>query len=648
MLLIYFTPFPCTTPKQDAGRVTLWKNTNGIYTADPRAVPEAFPIASLKYDEAMELAYFGAQVLHPSAMEPCIEKNIPVYVRNIFNPAFEGTVIQGRCATLKEANTQSSTKNWLAKTGEIPIKGITSVDKVAMVTLEGATLAGSNVASRVLGAMASNDISVLIITQASSESSITIAIPENQGDRALAALEDAFELELSRSTINSVSLAKGMSIVAIVGEGMALTSGVAATLMSSLARSNVNIRLIAQGSSERQIAVVIKNSDVSRALRTAHMAFTLSETTASVAILGATGTDGEALLSQLRGQQDTLVKDMGVNYAVNLASCRTKMVKSDTSKGLGLDLPKIRERLRSDEPGMSEPFDLEEVTETMLKDVNPLRIIVDCTDSNDVGNYYEKWLSSGIHVISPGRSVGSGDLERYKRIANARHGHAVEWFQGSGVGSALPILPTIQDLLETGDQIRRIHGSLSETMAFVMNTFNEDVPFSEAVKIAVDRGYTEKDLCEDLSGIDTAKKVVVIARQIGLDINLEDVEVESLLPEGCNLRTSEAALMDKLQKLDAPMLERFKTAQAEDKRLRSNFMIDKETGKCKCWLAAVDTTDPTFRLRYDENLVALETSRYRESPLIIKGAAAGPELTAAGIFADLLRLARAYCTNKSV
>jgi bifunctional aspartokinase / homoserine dehydrogenase 1 len=214
----------------NAGRVTMWKNTDGVYTADPRRVPEAFPIASLKYDEAMELAYFGAQVLHPSAMEPCIDQKIPVYVRNIFNPSFEGTVIQGRSATLKDS-FDSKIMNWRSKSGFVPIKGITSVDKIALVTLEGASIGGANVAERFMGAMAGNGINVLIITQASSESSITVAVPENEGQRALRALENVFELELSRSKINSLSVVMGMSIVAIVGEGMAMTSGVSSTFM---------------------------------------------------------------------------------------------------------------------------------------------------------------------------------------------------------------------------------------------------------------------------------------------------------------------------------------------------------------------------------------------------------------------------------
>lgn len=269
-------------------RVTMWKNTDGVYTADPRRVPEAFSIASLKYDEAMELAYFGAQVLHPSTMVPCIDSNIPVYVRNIFNPSFAGTVIQGRCASLSDVNQDGRVVNWRSRKGEIPIKGITSVDRVSLLTLEGASvIGGAEVAERFMGSMASANIDVLMVTQASSESSITVVVPENQGGLALSSLRSTFELELSRSNVNSICLTDvPMAIVAIVGEGMAMRSGVSASFMSSLAKANVNIRVIAQGSSERQVAVVVEAKDVSRALRAALMAFTLSQTMVSVSILG--------------------------------------------------------------------------------------------------------------------------------------------------------------------------------------------------------------------------------------------------------------------------------------------------------------------------------------------------------------------------
>mmetsp|Transcript_35122 Transcript_35122/g.52428 ORF Transcript_35122/g.52428 Transcript_35122/m.52428 type:complete len:963 (-) Transcript_35122:171-3059(-) len=635
-----------------SGRVTMWKNTDGVYTADPRRVPEAFPIASLKYDEAMELAYFGAQVLHPSAMIPCIDDSIPVYVRNIFNPAFEGTVIQGRCQSLKESNTLGRIRNWRSKGGEIPIKGITSVDKIALVTLEGASvIGGASAAERFMGAMADAAINVLIITQASSESSITVAVPENEGEAALAALKNAFELELSRSTINSVSVLPEMSIVAIVGEGMAMKSGVSATFMSSMSRANVNIRLIAQGSSERQVAVVVDAKDTSRALRAAHMAFTLSETTASVAILGSTGYLGSALVRQLDSQKERLAENLGVDMRVNIAGTSKKMLVAENMNGINLS--SLSDDIRGD---AAKDFDLDAITNEMEADVNPLRVIIDCTNSEDVAGYYEQWLSAGINIISPGRKGASGPLDMYQRCTELQKENSVYWQYESSVGAALPIITTLKDLADTGDNILALRGSVSGALAYVFSEFSEEMPFSEALSRAVEKGYTENDLREDLSGLDTARKVVVLARQIGLDVDVKDVEVESLLPEGLADKVYEgvegktaldAALIEDVKAIDEAMLKRYQEAKANDANLRYKFTIDRESGKCSVSLQAVSKKDPLFRLKKNENLVEFVTTRYEESPMIIKGAAAGPELAATGIFADLLRVTRAFSSLQS-
>jgi bifunctional aspartokinase / homoserine dehydrogenase 1 len=631
-----------------AGRVTMWKNTDGVYTADPRRVPEAFPIESLKYDEAMELAYFGAQVLHPSAMVPCIDDNIPVYVRNIFNPEFKGTVIQGRSPSLKEVNANAIVRNWRAHSGEIPIKGITSVDKIALVTLEGASvIGGSRAAERFMGTMSNNGINVLIITQASSESSICVAVPENQGQRALDALQNAFELELARSTVNALSMIKGMSIVAIVGEGMALKSGVSATFMSSLARANVNIRLIAQGSSERQVAVVVDASQTSRALRAAHMAFTLSETAASVTVLGCTGQVGSALMDQLSRQRERLLEDLNVEMRVNVAASSKKLVLGKNSKCL--DLARISDLLEGPD---AQPLDLELVTETMKADVNPQRVIIDCTNCNEVSEYYERWVSMGINIISPNRKVAAGPLNSYDRVIQATRANQVNWLYESSVGSALPVLSTLRDLQETGDKVKVIRGSLSGVMAYTLNKMSEEIPFSVALEQAVNKKFSELDVREDISGLDVARKVVILARQLGHRVEISDVEVESLISDDLIKKKYTVAsgsslndmILEDLADVDASMLEKFKAAAGNDRVLRYMFEINNETGKCRVSLEAVDRVNPLFRLRFNENLVAFETERYTSSPLIIKGAAAGPDLAAAGIFADLLRLTRAFST----
>ncbi len=635
-----------------SSRVTMWKNTDGVYTADPRRVPEAFSISSLKYDEAMELAYFGAQVLHPSAMVPCIDSNIPVYVRNIFNPAFRGTVIQGRCASLSEVNQDGKVVNWRSKKGEIPIKGITSVDRVSLLTLEGASvIGGAEVAERFMGAMAGASIDVLMVTQASSESSITVVVPENQGRAALGALESTFELELSRSNVNSISLTDSpMAIVAIVGEGMAMRSGVSASFMSSLAKANVNIRVIAQGSSERQVAVVVEAKDVSRALRAAHMAFTLSQTMVSVAILGGTGKLGSALIRQLTAQKESLAKNLNFGVGVNTIASSSKMIMGKNGKCL-MEYDDVEKLLESND---AQDLDIDAFTASLEADVNPNRVIIDCTNDDNLADLYEKWMSLGVNVISPGRRAAAGPLERYCAIQKAKRANTVEWQYESSVGSALPILSTLRDLVQTGDDVLLLRGCLSGTMAYVFNHMNEEVSFSEAVRLAVEQDFAEDDIREDLSGIDVCRKIVILARELGLNLSVEDVEVESLIPveirdKEYNGSKSEvrAAVLEDIKALDSPMLERYKEAIAEGKLLRYKFVIDVANGKCKCNLEAVDNIDTLYRLRDNENLVAFETSRYTTSPLIVKGAAAGPDLSASGMFADLLRLGRAFVGSQS-
>ncbi len=635
-----------------SARVTMWKNTDGVYTADPRRVPEAFSIDSLKYDEAMELAYFGAQVLHPSAMVPCIDSNIPVYVRNIFNPDFTGTVIQGRCASLSETNRDGKIVNWRSKQGEIPIKGITSVDGVSLLTLEGASIiGGAQVAERFMGSMADAGIDVLMVTQASSEASITVVVPENMGKKALQAAQSTFELELSRSNVNAISLTdKSMAIVAIVGEGMALQSGVSATFMSSLAKANVNIRVIAQGSSERQVAVVVDNDDASRALRAAHMAFTLSQTMVSVTVLGGSGKLGSALIRQLNEQRESLSKKMNLNICVNAVTSSKKMIMGKNGKCL-VTTNDVSDMLDSDDAA---DLDLHQLTMALKADVNPNRVVIDCSNDDSVADYYTQWLSAGANVISPGRRAGAGPMERYNAIREAERENSVLWQYESAVGSALPVVSTLRDLLQTGDDVQLLRGCLSGTMAYVFRTMDENVSFSEAVRQAMEKDFAENNIREDLSGVDAARKVVILARELGMNISEEDVVVESLLPD--EIRNKEytgtkaeinAAILEDIKSLDDPMAKRWKEEVDNGRQLRYKFYIDVATGICQCKLEGVDNTDTLFRLRDNENLVAFETSRYTTSPLIVKGAAAGPELAAAGMFADLLRIGRGFIGSQA-
>jgi len=646
-----------------AGRVTMWKNTDGVYTADPRRVPEAFSIPSLKYDEAMELAYFGAQVLHPSAMIPCIDNQIPVYIRNIFNRDFAGTVITGRSATLQDADaaikmrTSDESETALSsKAPVIPIKGITSIDKVSIVNLEGASLIGvPGVAMRFMAAMSSANINVLMITQASSEHSICVAVPSDQGEKAINALKSQFELELARSTINSVSLLTDMSVVAIIGEGMAFSPGVAAKFLKALAQGRVNVRAIAQGSSERQIAVVVNADDASRALRSVHQAFTLSDTVVSVALLGATGTVGEQFIKQLETQANTILTTLGIQIKVQAAGSSSKMLTDD--KFMGLDPTSIVQKLN--DGADAQPMDLDAFTKAIAGDVNPHRIVIDMTNSDHVADYYEKWIKSGVHVLGHNKYMGSGDIGRFKKLKSALRFGTAQWQYGATVGAALPVLSMASDLMNTGDEVKEVTGCLSGTMAYILKTLSSDVSFSEAAKQVCDIGYSHHNIARDLDGTNAARKLVIIARDLGIDLNLEDVECESLLPAGVSADAEPSAeevakagkpawqvqsdnVIVALEAQNDAMRKRYEAAAAEGKVLRHVAQIDVASKKAHVRVEAVDNMSPLYRLKKDENLISYKTKRYDSSPLICKGASAGAELTASGVLADLLRLARSF------
>jgi aspartokinase/homoserine dehydrogenase 1 len=462
-------------------------------------------------------------------------------------------------------------------------------------------------------------------------------VPHDQGEKALAALKSQFELELARSTINSVSLLTDMSVVAIIGEGMAFSPGVAARFLKALAQGRVNVRAIAQGSSERQIAVVVNAADASRALRSVHQAFTLSDTVVSVAVLGATGAVGTLFLKQLKEQANTALSTLGIQIKVMVAADKEKMVYDE--KFMGLKMETLSSQMQSSE----HKSDLDKVTDLLATDVNPHRVVIDLTNSNTVANLYDGWVKTGVHVLGHNKNMGSGDLARYKSLKSTLRFGTTQWQYGATVGAALPFLSMASDLVNTGDKVHEVYGCLSGTMAYILDTFDKDLSFTDAAKQAVKMGYAHHNVAHDLDGTNAARKLVIIARELGMDLKLEDVKCESLLPAGFDGQNAHTdAVLEAAKTENAKLLARKEKASAAGKVLRHVSHIDMASGKAQVRVEEVDTTSPLFRLKCDENLISYKTDRYNTSPLICKGAAAGAELTASGVLADLLRLARSF------
>ena len=596
----------------DADELHIWSDVDGVLSADPRLVPEAVSLSAMSYREACELAYFGAKVIHPQTMTPAIARGLPILMRNTFNPAFAGTRI--------DADGGAGG----------PVKGLTLNRGLALVSLEGAGLIGvPGTAERVFAALHAARISVVMISQGSSEHSICSVVREPDADAARAVLLDEFARELASAQVQGVQVVPGISVLAAVGDGMAGTPGVAAQLFGALARARVNIRAIAQGASERNISVAIAAEDQTRALRAAHAAFWLSPQTVALAVIGP-GKVGAALLDQLQVALPRLRLDANIDLRLRALATSSKLWLSEHR-----DSADWRARMQ----GEPVETDLSSIASHLLDTHMPHAAIIDCSASNAVAEYYPQWLAAGIHVITPNKQAGAGPLDRYEAIRSARaHGGARFRYEAT-VGAGLPVISTLRDLLDTGDELIAIDGILSGTLAWLFNKFDGSVPFSELVREAHALGYTEPDPRDDLSGTDVARKLVILAREAGMPLSLGDVDVQSLVPE--RLRDADRdGFMASLHELDAPMLSAYDAARDRGCVLRYVARLQQD-GKARVALLELPDDHAFAHLRLTDNCVQFTTRRYRDNPLIVQGPGAGPEVTAAGVFSDLLRLSAA-------
>ncbi|XAR72382.1 Homoserine dehydrogenase [Bertholletia excelsa] len=605
-----------------ARQVTIWTDVDGVYSADPRKVNEAVVLKTLSYQEAWEMSYFGANVLHPRTIIPVMQYGIPIVIRNIFNLSTPGTMI---CQLpVNEFEDDKRLKSC--------VKGFATIDNLALVNVEGTGMAGvPGTASDIFGAVKDVGANVIMISQASSEHSVCFAVPEKEVKAVAEALESRFQQALGAGRLSQVAVIPNCSILATVGQKMASTPGVCATVFDALAKANINVRAIAQGCSEYNITVVVKREDCVKALRAVHSRFYLSRTTIAMGIIGP-GLIGGTLLDQLKDQAAVLKEKFNIDMRVMGIIGSRRMLLSD----MGIDLLRWREL----QVEKGETADLDKFVQYVQGNhLIPNTVLVDCTEDFSIASHYYDWLCRGIHVITPNKKANSGPLEQYLRLRALQRQSYTHYFYEATVGAGLPIISTLQGLLETGDRILRIEGIFSGTLSYIFNNFVNKRAFSEVVIEAKEAGYTEPDPRDDLSGTDVARKVIILARESGIKLEISDIPVQSLVPEPLRGSASADEFLKRLPQYDKDMNQKLHDAEIAGEVLRYVGVVDVVNQKGVVELGRYKKDHPFAQLSGSDNIIAITTQRYKQQPLIIRGPGAGAEVTAGGVFSDILRLA---------
>ncbi|OGO94069.1 MAG: bifunctional aspartate kinase/homoserine dehydrogenase I [Coxiella sp. RIFCSPHIGHO2_12_FULL_44_14] len=595
----------------DAAALIKWTDVDGICSADPHKVKSAFTIRSLSYHEALELAYFGTDIIHPRAVYPVIAKQIPIYIKNTWNPEAPGTYI-------------SAHKNILPPV----VRGLSSIDHVALVNIEGSGMIGvSGVAARVFQQLHLVNISVILISQASSEHSICFAVSTHQAALAVQVLKNQFFHELNQKQIEAISADNNCAILAAVGDNMVGNPGIAGKIFSMLARANINIRAISQGSSERNISVVVHRHQIVRALRVVHSGFYLSKKTISIGVIGP-GNVGSTFLSQLQKSIPILNQKYSVNILIRGIMNSKKMLVNDND----IDLSNWKSTFEHSQT----PADFSNFIEHIVSDDIPHAAIIDCSSSQTVTEHYPTFFKRGLHLITPNKKGNSGDYTFYhtiKTIAKKKHCH---YLYETTVCAGLPIIKTLQDLIQTGDEEISIEGIVSGTLAYIFDKLSKGRTFSQAVLQAYQLGYTEPDPRDDLTGLDIARKFTCLARELGYSIAIEDIAIFNLVPPALR-DVSKEQFLEELPQFDHDIQQQMQSKCKKHEKLYYVGSITTD-GKVTVDIKAYSANHPFFNLKGTDNIIVFTTKRYRDFPLVIQGPGAGKEVTAAGVFADLLRL----------
>jgi len=596
----------------DAQAIEIWTDVDGMLTADPRIVKKAFSLPLLSYTEAMELSYFGAKVIYPPTMIPAFLKKIPIVIRNTFNPDFAGTAIQHESGI-----------------AELPIKGISSISDISVINLSGSGMVGkAGFSGRLFTLLAREQINVVLITQSSSEHSITFAVHPGDVQRARKLIENEFELELQANKLQSPDIEDGLSILAIVGENMKQTPGISGKLFHALGRNGINVRAIAQGSSEYNISVIIAKADLAKALNAVHDAFFAQlNKTLHVFNVG-TGNIGSTLFDQIQAQYDFLLNNNDIEIKVVGISNSRKMLFQEN----GIVLNTWREQVEE----LGEPADLPGFVARMKQMNLPNCVFIDNTASEQPIKHYEEIFRSNISIVTCNKIANSGKYSRYQLLKNTARKHGVDFFYETNVGAGLPIVRVLKDLMLSGDRIIRIEAILSGTISYIFNNFAGDVSFHDVVKSAQEKGYTEPDPRDDLKGTDFMRKMLILARDAGYPLEAEDVDLGGILPEACLKAPTVEDFYRELKAADAHFNTLKEQAEANNKAIR--YIGKLEAGKVSIALELVDEHHPFFTLSGSDNIISFTTERYKERPLVVKGPGAGAEVTAAGVFADLVNV----------
>ncbi|MEL6732005.1 MAG: bifunctional aspartate kinase/homoserine dehydrogenase I [Bacteroidota bacterium] len=595
-----------------AEEIEIWTDVDGVLTSDPRKVKMAFPIDYLSFEEALEMSHFGARVIYPPTIVPALEKKIPIRIKNTFNPDAKGTLIGGDPMPSK-----------------VIAKGITSINDVTLLTLTGSALfGGSSISARLFMVLAEGNINAILITQGSSQHGISLAIRPQDAEKAERIVNKEFELEQQAKRIDPVWLEHDLAVIAVIGDNMRALPGVSAKIFQALGKNGVNVIATAQGSSQRNISVVIRKQDEAKALTAVHDIFFLSKYyTLNLFVVGA-GLVGSTLLRQIQEQSAFLKETQYVSFRL-VALTNTKKMRFEEE---GLPLDGWKDIL--EETG--EPANLPAFVAKMIEMNLPNSVFIDNTASEEPIPYYEEILRNAISISTPNKVAVSGPYSRYQALKELADQYSVKFFYEANVGAGLPVLTTLNDLINSGDRILKIEGILSGSLSFIFNSFKAGMSFSEIVKQAQSNGFTEPDPRIDLSGKDVARKLLILARESGLKLEPSDIDIEQILPPECMAAETADEFMRILPDHDGYFEQLRQEAEAEGKVLR--FVATLEGEKAYITLQKLDEESPFYNLSGSDNMIVFTSNRYKDRPLVVKGPGAGAEVTAAGVFAEILRI----------